>query len=86
MPVEIEGTANVMQNLTSLGLHISTAQTDTPIILQAQEADSGHVLDQAKQLLSIPVDGHAHGSIFRGKAGHGKFWPDWRTWHSNSMN
>ena len=65
--MEIEGTANVTQNFTSLGLHIFTAQRDTPIGVQAQEADSGHVLDQAKQLLSIPVDGGAHGSTFRGQ-------------------
>lgn len=67
MPVEIEGTANIMQNLTSLDHRIPPAQRYTLIGVQDQEAKFGHVLDHAKQLLSISVDGDVHGSIFRGQ-------------------
>ena len=54
MPVQTEGTANIMQNLTGLELRILAAQGDTPIGAQDQGADSGHVLDKAKQLASYP--------------------------------
>ena len=67
IPVEIEQTTNAIQNFTSLHLYIPTAQRDTPIGFRHHEAKTGHMLEQAKQLLSIPVDGNLHGSTFRGQ-------------------
>ena len=56
----------VMQSLTTLDLHIATARSDTEVAVWGQEADPEHVLEQAKHLLSISVDGDARDSVLRG--------------------